>query len=159
MKEEKPIEFCTISKGVLNKPVFIVGMWPGRQRYSLQSRRVWEGNRSADFIQEILEGQTNLYLTNITNFRVAQMTDNLIKKGLKKLLTDIKELKPRRIICLSNFTYSTLRREKVKTKLIRLPHPSFILRFNRSRELYRGMLLAAVEDEEYDPHTTKDETI
>lgn len=138
-------KFEAKSLGELNKPVFIVGQCPGKQRKDEQTRVVWSGNRSGKFISEILQGKTNIYLTNILNYHVdGAISDELVVKGISELQHDIEKLNPRKIICLGNFAGDTIKNKlplKIYIPIVILNHPSYILRFNKDKNAYTRKLL------------------
>lgn len=121
--------------------VMVVGMCPGRQRKKDVNCEVWHGNRSGDLMEEAVAGAKNLYLTNVFNYRTTrELKDSktLIEKGVSELLSDIRRMKPVKIICMGNFAYNhvfELISPRSKIKIVKLPHPSFVIRFNKGRQL------------------------
>lgn len=129
-------------------PVFIVGQNPGKQRIGSDIGVAWEGNRSSDLLKWVIAGQDNLYLTNVCNYR--DMTSDNVNECIYDLIDDINDMKPRKIICLGNYA-----NQKVITlwannhipndiKIVKLPHPSFIARFNKDREKYKRLFTSLI---------------
>jgi uracil-DNA glycosylase len=133
--EFKPKEYNIINKENI---IFIVGMCPGKQRKKDKTNIAWEGNKSGDFLTKIIKDYKNLYLTNIFNtYSVDKIETETIEKGKKQLLNDINLLKPKKIICLGDFAFSTVMNFNLKDiHIIKLKHPSYILRFNGKQEEY-----------------------
>ena len=93
---------------VTNNPVFIIGMSPGKQRRKDCNKEVFHGNRTGDFVEQIIEieGINNIFLTNVLNFTVGEpIKEKYIKDGLEELSDDLKRLKPYKVICLGNFAH------------------------------------------------------
>lgn len=130
------MKFATISIDVKENPVFIVGINPGRQRKSQQTYRVWEGNRSGDLVMEAIDGYDNLFLTNVCNYQDAELNEEKYEEGLEDLLKNIIELKPKRIICLGAMPHLAVRILSPPCEVVKLMHPSFIVRFNKDRKAY-----------------------
>lgn len=130
-----------------NGGVFIVGQCPGKQRKSADTRVVWEGNRSGDFISKILAQETNIYLTNVFNYWIDRpIDDEIIKRGISEFADVINLYKPRRIICLGNFSFKLISKamEESGIEIVELPHPSWWLRFNKDKDEYTQKLLNEV---------------
>ena len=131
---------------VTTKPVMLVGQNPGKARTGPDTGIVWESNRSADLLNEIVEGISNLYLTNLVNYQI--INPAVIEEGLEDLTQTIKTYSPSKIICLGGLSY------RYVTKLVNdlgldipvfgLRHPSFIVRFNKDRDAYANELLELI---------------
>ncbi len=132
------IKFKTrwINKINNKEPIMIVGICPGKQRKNKQNQLVFSGNRTGDFIEKILKNGTNIYLTNIFNYLIdKKITLEIVQNGLEELRDDILTLKPYRIIALGNFAYNYCK-EITNISIIKLYHPSYILRFNKNKMEY-----------------------
>lgn len=148
----KPREIGLIKKLVLltDRPVFIVGQCPGRQRKNDTVDYVFHGNRTGDFIEEIIDeidSPQRIFLTNVTNYQIDIKTERHLKfyieKGLAELIGHAEHFKPRRIIALGDFAYNKIIDLTSLSYFIpvrKLQHPSFILRFNKSRDMYKTNL-------------------
>lgn len=145
------MKFKDVLVNVTARPVFIVGQNPGRQRKDQQTHRVWEGNRSGDYLMDIIERfeLSNVFLTNACNYQ--QWTDEHLAEGIDDLELNIQKYQPRRIICLgkkaSDAINFIMMRDNVLIQhqdIIELPHPSFILRFNKDKTLYESALVNGV---------------
>lgn len=139
------IKFNPVSIGELNRPVFIVGQCPGKQRKKDKNCEVFYGNRTGDFIRDILKDKTNIYLTNVFNYYVDKIDKEIIDKGLKELLNDVLTYNPQKIICLGNFSFDCISKVVKNREVFRLVHPSFILRFNKDKEKYKKQLLELIK--------------
>jgi uracil-DNA glycosylase len=131
------VKFRTKAINVKSGLTLIVGQNPGRQRNGCNTGVVWEGNRSGDYITQLLaEIQAdNVYLTNVCNYQV--MTAERIREGLNDIRDVILEFEPERIICLGDFSYKLIKSMDVNVETVKLYHPSYVLRFNRDREEYK----------------------
>lgn len=139
MGAETEVRFKDKLIGDGNGPVTIlVGQNPGRQRKSQQTYVVWEGNRSSDLLLEAISGAQNLYLTNVCNYQ--QMTDGKILEGLEHIRELVEDLEPRRVICFGQFAYSNVMSLGMNVEVVKLPHPSWIVRFNKDRNLWSETL-------------------
>lgn len=134
--------FAEKSIGKLNHPVLIVGQNPGRQRIGQQTGIVWEGNRSADLLKWVIGTKTNIYLTNVCNYR--EMTPKNVEEGLYDLKVLIDDLQPKKIICLGGYAYLKVKKLGFDIPIQKLPHPSFITRFNKDREFYKKCFQQAI---------------
>lgn len=121
-------------------PTLIVGQNPGRQRLGEESHVVWEGNRSSDFLMECLFEVPNTILTNVCLYQ--RMTHENVLEGIQELTNLIQEFQPRKIICLGNFAYRTVislvATDRIQdVDIVKLPHPSYIVRFNKDKQEYK----------------------
>ena len=128
---------------VSEKPIFIIGLSPGRQRLKERNYEVFHGNQSGDLIEEIIKDKVNILLTNIFNYYVDEITSDLINEGLLNVLKLIKIHKPYKVICLGNFSFQhvskLIKDEDLDIELTKLQHPSFIIRFKKDRKQYINM--------------------
>jgi uracil-DNA glycosylase len=122
---------------VTANPIMIVGERPGKQRKKSKVDYVFHGNRTGDFIEKAISGHTNLILTNGINlYSKADITNDRLyqHKGQKELMKLINDYNPKKIICLGNFAelqiYKIYGAAKLPFELIKLAHPSYVLRFN-----------------------------
>ena len=141
-------KFTTKPIRLRDHPVFIVGEKPGKQRAGQQTGVVWEGNRSGDFIMDITEQGSNMYLTNVCNYQ--DPTPEQKKEGLKDLEADILKLKPNKAICLGVEARVAMAqiatRHLIPINLVFLDHPSYVLRFNKDVEEYKTKLIRHLEE-------------
>lgn len=119
-----------------------MGQNPGRQRRDERTETVWEGNRSADLVNWILDGQVNVYLTNVCNYQ--KVTPERVEEGMYDLRILISDLKPSVIICLGAYAHLAVASLDVKYPIRKLLHPSYIVRFNKDRDEYRHKFLRAM---------------
>jgi uracil-DNA glycosylase len=145
-------------------PVFIVGMCPGKQRKNADTKIVWEGNRSGDFISEILKDRKNLYFTNGINFFVnGKIGKDKRQFGRDELYADMVKYDPSKVICLGDFAAKAVdaciaraeAQHKARIKqdrpglygvpVIKMTHPGYVLRFNKGKDEYAKELLEAVD--------------
>lgn len=136
--EDKPIS-------IFRRPVIVVGQNPGRQRKGQETGVVWEGNRSADFLMDVIERYelSNLYLTNICNYQ--DMTTDRLLEGVLDFIDTCVKLQPRKVVALGKIAYDTLSVGKPPLPVQYVPHPSFILRFNKDRQAYTRQLIDALQ--------------
>lgn len=139
MGTQAQVRFAEKSIGELDHPILIVGQNPGKQRKNEETSIVWEGNKSADLLKWVLAGRDNIYLTNICNYR--EMTPEHIQEGLYDLGILIEQLQPRQIVCLGGISYNYVSKlfEWTDIDIVKLPHPSFIVRFQKDREQYKRL--------------------
>ncbi len=129
------------------KKVMIVGMCPGRQRKRVKKVIVFHGNKTGDFVEEILKDQENIFLTNIFNEYVDKIDDLIIQNGLFKLERDIENHKPEVIICLGRFAQKYV--DKMNIVNIRIHfilHPSYIIRFGKDKNIYKESILKIIKE-------------
>lgn len=147
MGSQAQIKFRDKSIGTIDHPVLIVGQNPGRQRTGEKTHVVWEGNRSADLLEWVLKSQTNIYLTNICNYQ--DITSGRLEEGKYDLQVLVMQLEPSKIICLGQYSYDIVS-EMYKqlllwpvgiTNIRKLPHPSWIARFNKDRLAYKKLFI------------------
>lgn len=135
-----------------NNCTMIVGMCPGRQRKKDQNLEVFHGNRTGDLIEKAIKGLHNIYLTNVFNTYCpgAQMKDlkEVIEEGIQDLTAAIKNLKPKKIICLGSVASKGVQgalkhAEKAFSDLkhpmpevVTVQHPSYVIRFNKGVEAH-----------------------
>jgi hypothetical protein len=124
---------------VTTSPTMIVGECPGKQRKRDANNQVFHGNRTGDFIESIIEGKSNIILTNANNFPQTQST----LEGAVALHKLISVYRPAKIICLGRKAKRVLgfyvfpRDVNVKY----FDHPSYRLRFNKNVDEYRQQLI------------------
>ncbi len=126
---------------VSSKPIMIIGVKPGKQRMGERTYKVWEGNRSGDFINNIVKDLKNILLTNVCNYKDPTPPKRTL--GIYELISDIKINKPRKIICLGKHPFNIVKQYKLdeKFKTVKLLHPSYVLRFNKDVKNYRKKLI------------------
>lgn len=130
--------------GVTKDPILIVGEKPGNTRnnihYSLQ------GNRTGDFVDEAIDGRTNIILANIVNLQYRGDFDHKIgvADGIIDLIEIIEVYKPRKIICLGNIAAKYIKSIKSDIPVVELRHPSWI---NRFRHKLRSEYLKILSNE------------
>jgi len=145
-EDSEVIEYEPKNIGDLKNPVFIVGLGPGLQRKGEKTHLAWEGNRSADLVQEAIKGLDNIYLTNVMNYYVkGEITAEIISKGVDKLRRDINKLKPSKIICMGDFAFNHIRIINPPGEVIKFKHPSYLIRFQKPKDPYIKELKAAIK--------------
>jgi uracil-DNA glycosylase family 4 len=121
----------------------IVGMCPGRQRHGDNNRKVFHGNRTGDLVEKAIEGLHGIYLTNIFNTYCPgeDMKDiaDVVEKGIQDLRKEILLIEPKKIVCLGDFAakgvMKALNNLGKPNPIVRcLPHPSYVIRFNKGTE-------------------------
>lgn len=141
MGPQAQVKFQVKYVGVTENPVLIVGQNPGRQRQGQQTGIVWEGNRSSDLLRWVLAGQSNYILTNVCNYR--EITPERVLEGLEDIMQLIRIHRPRIIICLGGYAHVAMTNldevDYFEIQVRKLPHPSFIARFNKDREKYKKL--------------------
>lgn len=123
-----------------NNIIMIVGICPGNQKRSYQTNEVFHGNRTGDFIENLIKDIPNIYLTNVFNYkRIKKLSKEEIEFGSKELKKEIKKIKPKKIICLGLISKEVINNivDSTKIKIINLRHPSYILRFNNNIKKYK----------------------
>ena len=125
--------------GVTHLPIIIVGECPGRQRKKDTVDYCFHGNRTGDFIESVIEGKTNIILTNANQFPKKQ--DDI--RGFLDLDLVIDSYHPVKIICLGQKAKRAM--EHIGniwgSEIVYLDHPSYRLRFNKDIEDYKQQLL------------------
>jgi len=119
-------------------PTFIVGQNPGNRRRSSDPDLegvCWNGNRSADFIHECIEGIDNIVLTNICQYK--DMNDETMYEGCIDMQQKLDKLKPSSIICLGNISYEEMQTMHTDAKIYKIDHPSYALRFQQDKVKYK----------------------
>lgn len=143
MNYSPALKLKTRSVGTLKNPVFLVGINPGHNRDGTHTGTVWEKNRSAVLLNEAIEGLTNLYLTNVCNYTT--LTDEHLREGLSDLKNDISVYKPSQIICFGKEAFDHVLKLEPDSRIIRIYHPSYIIRFNKDREAWKRLLQFIVQ--------------
>lgn len=115
-------------------PTIIVGQNPGHFKDGSTTGIAWEKNRSAKLLEEIIEYRQNLILTNICNY--PDMTDEHLDEGGEELMLLIEKARPTKVIALGVLAQAFLDAQQLNCRLYKLPHPSYILRFNKNKEEY-----------------------
>lgn len=125
---------------VSKRPILVVGQNPGRQRKGGETKIVWEGNRSGDFIDELTKDLNNLYLTNVCNHLV--LSNENVSVGVDHLRLIAMVLQPSKVVCLGEFAHRYVKQLMGELyPIVKLEHPSYVLRFNRDVEGYKKKLL------------------
>lgn len=141
MGTEAQVKFEIKRVGIKEHPVLIIGQNPGRQRQGEQTNIVWEGNRSSDLLRWVLSGHTNYILTNVCNYR--EITPDRVLEGLEDINALIRKYRPYKIICLGGYSHVAISNlddvDYYEIQVIKLPHPSWIARFNKDREKYKKL--------------------
>ena len=133
------------------KKVMIIGMCPGRQRKRVKRQIVFHGNKTGDFIEDILKGQENIFLTNVFNEYVEKIDDIIIKNGLFKLERDIENHKPKLIICMGRFAEKHVAKLGIENiPIISIVHPSYIIRFGKDKNIYKANVLKLIKETQND---------
>jgi len=141
--ETKAIKYSPRSQKLGKNPVFVVGLAPGRQRYHSRTLQVWEGNRSGDFVKETLADAKNVYFTNLCNYYLtADLNEKVdvkyFEEGFEDLKKAVEKYQPRKIVCLGQ-PVSEFAMKHFKN-VVSLPHPSYILRFNKDVTAFKRKL-------------------
>lgn len=126
--------------GKIDHPTLIIGQSPGNQRKNTFDGVCWHGNKSADLLNEAIDGYSNIILTNICQYREINETNLL--EGMNDIIRLIITFKPKTVLCLGNYAWENA--EKIRTnggeiyqryaKFDKLDHPSYIVRFNKDRQ-------------------------
>lgn len=140
-------KYETVTLGKFDHGVFIVGQCPGSQRSKDKNFKVFHGNRTGDFVEEVLQGKSNIYLTNAFNYYVWQEDDlkPYVETGYVELKADVDRLKPRKIVCLGTAAHKQVARLKLGIPVITIKHPSYILRFSGDKSDYKKKFLDAIK--------------
>lgn len=130
---------------VTERPCLIIGERPGKQRKNDQNGEVFHGNRSGDFIEKVIEGKTNIVLTNVQQVYYPgslRLKGKEHSDGIVSLYNLISRVNPKLIICLGQYASQSLEMMPFQRdcKVISLPHPSWTLRFNKSQKPYHEAL-------------------
>lgn len=144
------LEFKTRRIEIEDSPVFICGMCPGRQRKNDQNREVFHGNRTGDLVEQVIKGKKNIFLTNVFNYRIdGKITKDIIRIGVLELRNELLKQKPYKVIALGNFAYEhvleLIKDTGLHLNIVKLQHPSYILRFNKPKDLYIKQFLEELE--------------
>lgn len=134
MGAQTEVKFQTKKINVTGGPILVVGQNPGKQRSNEQTFTVWEGNRSADLLLEALDGTQNLFFTNVCNYQV--MDEGKILEGLEELREIIEDYEPSKVLCFGDFAYKKVKSLKQNVVVVKMLHPSFIVRFQKDRQEY-----------------------
>jgi hypothetical protein len=125
------------------KVTFVVGFCPGRQRKKDANNEVFHGNKTGDLVEKLIKGKENIYLTNVFNvyLKDEKITSDIVKEGVEELRDDVIKYKPVKVIALGTVAADTA--EKIsnekgmhKFKIVKLKHPSFIMRFKKGVKEY-----------------------
>lgn len=131
------------------RPTFIVGQNPGRQRRkTLLPGFAWDGNPSADLLLEAIEGLENLVLTNVWQYHWEDSTEELIYEGTNDLQHMMRVLEPGKVIALGQLAYEACCAIYLShtPPIARLEHPSYICRFKRDRADWIHRLRREIEE-------------
>lgn len=128
----------------------IVGQCPGHQRKKEHDLFVLSGNRIGDLLAEGIGAKINIYMTNVFNDYYPEIKDGkypeaVVKEGKEQLIRDINRVQPKKIICLGTYAlkHATECVKKCKVKrptVVMIPHPSYIIRFNKDRNKWKQQL-------------------
>lgn len=127
---------------VTERPVIIVGERPGRQRKKDRNQQCFHGNRTGDFVESVIDGKINIILTNVQQEYYSgslRLTGIEHVNGFYALNSLIRKMNPRHIICLGKYAHESVMciiHLPQDCKVTSLPHPSWTLRFNKSKKLY-----------------------
>lgn len=134
-----------------NGTVFLIGWCPGKQRKKDNNFEVFHGNRTGDFIEKMIADCKSVYLTNVFNYYVDEITDEMYDQGLKELKEDILALKPYKCILLGRVASLRVRKlcseMNLKVSLTDLEHPSYVLRFNKDKDIYTTKLKKVLNEQ------------
>lgn len=136
-------------------PIMFVGMNPGKTRKGKYSSHVWDGDTlTSNLLREAVEPYTNIVLTNVCNYQ--EVSEEKLNEGMNDLLQLVLRLKPRKIICLGDFAYKHVEELRMnggemyqryaERHVIKLPHPSYVVRFNKNRQEYINKIRKELDD-------------
>lgn len=139
------IRFSDKEISVAKNPVLIVGMAPGMQREKEASLVAWEGNISADLMLDALKGVKNIVLTNAFNyFSFEKISAEDKALGVKELRECIMRYDPIKIICAGSAARRAVAAlddgKTIMPKIAHVKHPSFVLRFKKSKDHWKKSL-------------------
>ncbi len=137
------VKYSPRSQKLGKNPVFVIGLCPGRQRIKDRTFKVWEGNRSGDFVKQTLLKAENVYFTNLCNYYLEEDLDGEVdvkyfEQGFEDLKQAVEKYKPRKLVCLGKPVGAFAMKHFKNVKC--LLHPSYVLRFNKDVEAYRNQL-------------------
>lgn len=146
--QKELIKFQPSLKAVGKRPILIVGERPGKQRLGTAEQKAFHGNKSGDFIEEIIKDYGNIVITNAINFQETEFEslNDLILDGAYDLRQLIKKYEPKRIIALGKRARLTIDNitDNGNSSILAddcfvfyLPHPSFVLRFRKDIGMYQ----------------------
>lgn len=136
--EESQVKFIDKSLGYRPGGAILVGINPGRQRLNERTGVAWEGNKSADFLLSCLDGAENILLTNVCNFQ--NMDRYQMVQGIRDLKWNLVAMDPGIVICLGEVPMKVVMSLEYRFNVHKLPHPSYIVRFNKDKKKYRDDL-------------------
>jgi uracil-DNA glycosylase len=142
---QKPNQkYLDVEIKVKKNPIIIVGQNPGRQRKDSKSivGYCWNGNRSADLLLEAIEGQKNLILTNLCQYR--EMNEDNLFECYVDLQEKCDTLEPSKIICLGDIAFEEVETLNTTAKIYHFEHPSRIVRFQMDKEDYKKRIKEAI---------------
>lgn len=123
--------------------IVVVGEMPHRRASSTTSP--FTLGRTGAFMQEvlILNNINNVVLTNAILEYATRPTDADLAKGVESLTDIISTFKPERVICLGSLSRTIMEEvgRPFNFSIHHLPHPSWVLRFNRNVSQYREELI------------------
>lgn len=120
--------------GMKKDPIFIIGQNIGHEGDGSHTGTVWEKNKSALLVNEIIGDRENLFLTNICNYTV--VTPDRLREGIEDIKTAMLIYGCKKVICLGSIAYQNLIMFDTKARIVHFAHPSFIIRFNKDRDKY-----------------------
>lgn len=131
--------------GVTDRPCIIVGERPGRQRTGAANGEAFHGNRTGDFIEQLVKGKQNIILTNAQQeYYPGRLRLNSSEHacGFDQLQRLIERWVPNRVICLGKYAQTVVGLIQLPEdcSVTHLPHPSWTLRFNKPQNAYHETL-------------------
>lgn len=137
--EPKLIKLC-------NRPRIIVGEKPNKTRDNSKFSLV--GNRTGDFVAEVIGERENIILTNVVNYLYEGKFDRKrhLDEGICDLIELIETYNPIKIITLGGIAdeFASSLTKPDDCGFFRMPHPSYINRFLSS---LRGDYIKMLQDE------------
>lgn len=122
-------------------------MCPGKQRKRVKKKPVFHGNKTGDFVEEILKDEENIFLTNVFNKYIDKITDTIISNGVYALQRDIEQQKPALIICMGRFAEKHIAKLQIENiPIISIVHPSYIIRFGKDKNIYKQTILKLIRE-------------
>lgn len=136
-------KYQPLSIEVEERPTIFVGMNPGKTRKGKYSPYVWDGDtKTSNLLREAVEGYTNIVLTNVCNYQNVTISREM--EGINDLIRLMRDLEPKKVICLGDYAYKTVTKLYIDLMLPdfgilnikKFHHPSYIVRFQKDREEY-----------------------
>lgn len=147
--ETRQLNCPFLGLGNFNSNIMFVGERPGFQ--PTKTGIVFEGNRSGNLFLKVLS-ELNLTFNHvyITNIVKCQCEDNKtpdfndIINCIKYLKKEISIIKPKLIVCVGFIAYNHL--DNLYNNMVRIYHPSYILRVNYNLESYVNDIKLKIKD-------------